>query len=319
MPDGIFERERIMIEAPLFRDPIYDAPTDPTVIWNNERREWWMFYTQRRASRNIVGVAHIHGSAIGIATSKDGSRWLYRGTLPNLDFEFGHNTFWAPEVIFAEGEYHMYVTYITGIPIDWNRERHIVHYTSDNLWDWTFQSILELSSDRVIDACVHQLPDGTYKMWYKDEAHGSFSYTAVSDDLYNWKAGGAEITDRHHEGPNVFEFKGKVWMITDEWNGLGVYESADYTNWTKNGVILRDGGNRPCDGVMANHADVVVHGDEAYIFYFTHPYFRNEDRLSSGFVMGEEHGRTCIQAARLTVEDGKLCCNRDEDFDFKLV
>lgn len=307
-----------MVEAPLFRDPIYDAPTDPVVIWNNERKEWWMMYTQRRGARNITGVAHIHGTAIGVAVSKDGNRWLYRGTLPNLDFEFGHNTFWAPEVIFAEGEYHMYVSYITGIPTDWNRERHIVHYTSDNLWNWQFQSILPLSSDRVIDACVHRLPDGTYKMWYKDETHSSHTYTAVSKDLYNWTAGGAEITDCGHEGPNVFEFGGKAWMITDEWHGLGVYESEDYANWKKNGIILFEGGDRPCDGVMANHADVVVKGDEAYIFYFTHPYLRNEDRLQSGFVLGEDHARACIQAARLTISDGKLCCDRNEDFDFKL-
>jgi len=304
--------------APLFRDPIYDAPTDPVVIWNNERKEWWMFYTQRRSARNIIGVAHIHGTAIGVASSKDGAKWLYRGVLPNLDFDIGHNTFWAPEIIFEKGEYHMYVSYITGIPTDWDEERHILHYTSEDLWNWKFRSILPLSSDRVIDACVHVLPDGTYKMWYKDEVHGSHTYIAVSSDLYNWQAGGAEIIDRPHEGPNVFEFGGKIWLITDEWNGMGVYESTDFTNWSRNGVILRDGGKRECDGVMGNHADVLVYGDEAYIFYFTHPFFKNEERLKSGFVEGETRGRTCIQVARLTVQNGRLCCNRDEDFELAL-
>lgn len=307
-----------MANAPLFRDPIFDAPTDPVVIYNRDREEWWMFYTQRRSGVNAVGVSHIHGTKIGVAVSKDGNRWLYRGTLENLDFEFGHNTFWAPEIIWGEGEYHMYVSYITGVPTDWNWERHIVHYTSDDLWNWEFESVLELSSDRVIDACVHQLPDGTYKMWYKDETHGSFSYTATSTDLFNWEVGGAEIDDRHHEGPNVFEFGGKIWMITDEWNGLGVYESEDYNNWTKNGVILRDGGKREGDGVMANHADVVVSGDEAYIFYFTHSYWQNEIRLAGGTCDDGSYDRTCIQVARLTVQNGKLCCDRDEDFELKL-
>ena len=65
-------------------------------------------------------------------------------------------------------------------------------------------------------------------------------------------------------------------MITDEWNGLGVYETQDYTHWERQGYILRDGGSRNCDGVMASHADVVSKGDIAYIFYFTHPYFTNE-------------------------------------------
>ena len=39
-------------------------------------------------------------------------------------------------------------------------------------------------------------------------------------------------------------------MITDEWNGLGVYETQDYTHWERQGYILRDGGSRSCDGVM---------------------------------------------------------------------
>ena len=26
--------------APLFRCPIYDGPTDPTLEWNAERQEW---------------------------------------------------------------------------------------------------------------------------------------------------------------------------------------------------------------------------------------------------------------------------------------
>ena len=107
------------VPAPLYRDPIYDAPTDPVIIWNREEKCWWMLYTQRRDARNSIGVAHIHGTAIGVASSQDGYRWLYRGTLPNLEFEPGHNTFWAPEVIFEQGKYHMYVTYVRGIPTDW--------------------------------------------------------------------------------------------------------------------------------------------------------------------------------------------------------
>ena len=28
-----------IVNAPLFRDPIYDAPTDPVVIWNNKEKK----------------------------------------------------------------------------------------------------------------------------------------------------------------------------------------------------------------------------------------------------------------------------------------
>jgi len=162
----------MQISAPLFRDPIYDSPTDPIIIWNNKENCWWLLYTQRRNAVNDT-VSHIHGTAIGIASLEEGvngCRWLYRGTLPNLEFEPGHNTFWAPGIIFAEGKYHMYVSYVRGIPTDWRWPRHIVHYTADDLWDWKFESVLNLSSDKVIDACVHKINDKTYKMWYKDES-----------------------------------------------------------------------------------------------------------------------------------------------------
>lgn len=99
----------IQVPAPLYRDPIYDSPTDPVIIWNREEKSWWILYTQRRATDIAIGVSTVHGSRIGIASSKDGSKWLYRGTVPGLDFEPGHNTFWAPEVIYAQGKYHMYI------------------------------------------------------------------------------------------------------------------------------------------------------------------------------------------------------------------
>jgi len=206
--------------APLYRDPIYDSPTDPVVIYNREEKCFWMLYTQRRATEFNIGVSTVHGTKIGVASSNDGIRWLYRGTLPNLDFEPGTNTFWAPEVIYAGGKYHMYVSYVRGVPTDWKWERHIIHYSAVNMWDWKFESVLPLSSDRVIDACVYEISQGVFKMWYKDEANHSHTYSAISEDLYHWKVLGPEVTDVPHEGPNVFEFGGVKWLITDHWSGL---------------------------------------------------------------------------------------------------
>lgn len=304
------------IPAPLFRDPIYDGPTDPTIIWNREEECYFMFYTQRRSFGVQVGVSSVHGTKIGIASSKDGMKWLYRGTLDNLDIEPGHNTFWAPEIIWAEGKYHMYVSYITGIPVDWDYERHILHYTADDLWNWNFESILELSSDRAIDACVHQIAPDTYKMWYKDEAHNSHTFSAVSHDLYHWEVVGEEINDCPQEGPNVFEFQGKKWLISDCWKGLAVYHSEDFSHWTrqKNNILVKPG-KRPFDNVLGNHPDILVINDEAYIFYFTHPAIEGEERGGLGGLT-LDMARTVMQAARLSVENGELVCNRDEDFVF---
>lgn len=303
------------VESPLFRDPIFDGASDPVVIWNNEENCYYMFYTQRRSTAMQIGYSSIHGSKIGVASSIDGSKWLYRGTLPGLDFEHGHNTFWAPEVIYAQGKYHMYVSYITGIPTNWNHERKMIHYTADNLWQWQHQGEIKLSSNRVIDACVYEIAPNVYKMWYKDEVNQSHTYAAISEDLFHWEVCGAEITDCPHEGANVFEFGGKKWMIIDIWDGLAVYQSEDFTNWTRcSSALLKEPGIREMDHAVGRHADVLVIGEEAYIFYFVHPYEKiKEDCQDQGVV-----AKTVIQAARLVTDGTELFCDRDECFIWKL-
>src|SRR5262245_66013302 len=67
----------------LFRDPVYDGAADPTVIWNQAEKKWFMFYTNRRANltNGVDGVTWVHGTKIGIAESSDGgATWKYRGT-----------------------------------------------------------------------------------------------------------------------------------------------------------------------------------------------------------------------------------------------
>ena len=91
------------IKAPLYRDPIYDGAADPMVIRKESDDKFYMFYTQRRANQQVENVSFCYGTKIGVAESEDGANWHYRGAL-DLDFEFGHNTFWAPEIIFNPEE-----------------------------------------------------------------------------------------------------------------------------------------------------------------------------------------------------------------------
>lgn len=303
------KRKEVILPAPLFRDPIYDCPTDPTVIWNREEGMWYLFYTQRRAMDAAVGVSWVHGTKIGVAVSRDGGKWLYRGTLEGLEIERGHNTFWAPEILWAEGVYHMYGSYITGIPVDWEYPRQMLHYTSVNLWDWSFAGRVDLGSERVIDACVYEVSPHRYKMWYKDENNGSKTSAAVSEDLYHWSVLGAEVADCAQEGPNVFELGGIKWMVSDFWKGLAVYRSEDFTHWTRCADLLDGTGSRTLDQGYGHHADVVVREGRAFLFYFCHPY--GPEGKKTGAFSEQERNKAVIQAVELKVEDGELHCDRE--------
>lgn len=323
--------------APLFRDPVHDGATDPVLVQHGDG-SWWMFYTQRRADAPDQGVAWVHGSDIGVARSRDGgASFLYLGTL-DLATGWGRDTYWAPAVLWAAGHYHMYVSVIEGVPVRWaGHDRRIVHYVSDDLVRWRCVGPLQLSSDRVIDACVAGLPasrraDGspgpTWRMWFKDEHHASHTWAADSTDLCHWDVVGPVLTGRPHEGPNVFTLGGWHWLVVDEWRGQGVYRSADMLTWHRDGLILQSSGSRPDDAGIGMHADVVVTEpavtepavtERASIVYFTHPgrlehWTDGPDgpEMVPGPMDTLAERRSAVQVARLRVVDGHLVCDRDE-------
>jgi hypothetical protein len=112
------------------------------------------------------------------------------------------------------------------------------------------------------------------------------------------------------EGPKVFVWRGKYWMVVDHWNGLGVYRSDDATAWEKQkGMLLDVPGKGEDDGVVANHCDVVVNGERAWLFYFTHPGRRGPDAKKDGV----EQRRSSIQVVELAIKDGTLACDRDSE------
>lgn len=294
---------------PLFRDPVYDGAADPVLCWNRGEHKWFMFYTNRRANEpNTPGVSWVHGTRIGIAESSDGgATWKYRGTA-DINYGQGEYTYWAPEVIDHNGTYHMFLSYVPGIFTNWNAPRDIIHLTSNDLLRWKYQSTLKLASDRVIDACVIRLPDGTWRMWYKNERDHSWLYYADSPDLYTWTNRGVAINDQSGEGPKVFHWKNRYWMITDVWQGLGVYSSDDCQKWTRQkDNLLKEPGQSPTDRSKGQHADVVVSGDRAFLFYFVHQGGRDGDPNDP-----YAQRRSVIQVVELEYKNGELTCDRDK-------
>ena len=302
---------------PLYRDPVYDGAADPVIIYNKQQKKWWMFYTNRRATiTDTTGVAWVHGTRIGIAESADGTAWKYRDTA-NINFrpDSGY-TFWAPDIIEYKGIYHMFLTYVPGVFSNWNHPRDIVHLSSNNLLNWHYESTLPLANHKVIDASIFHLPDGNWRLWYNNENDGKSIYYADSKDLYNWVDKGKAIAARG-EGPKVFWFQNKYWMVVDVWKGMEIYYSDDLLTWTKQSTrILEQPGKGQDDQAIGGHADVVVNNDRVFLFYFTHPGRRKDKPAIQGTI---EDRRSVIQLTELFYENDELVCDRDKPVVIKLV
>lgn len=309
----VADRGRIAAK-PLFRDPVFDGAADPVVVRNPLRGTWWMFYTNRRATQtSLPGVSWVHGTRIGIAeSSDDGASWTYVGTADiSLPDALGgpDATHWAPDVVRADdGTWHMFLTVVPGVFTDWQHPRQIVHLTSRDLRHWGDARELKLASDRLIDAAVTRLPGGGWRMWYNNERDRKSIYYADSPDLTTWTDHGRVVADQGGEGPKVFAWRGAWWMITDVWRGLAVYRSTDAVTWKRQPAnLLEQPGQGEDDQVMGGHADVVVSGDRAYLFYFTHPGRRGPDAKKDG----AEQRRSTLQVTELFQDGDTLRAERD--------
>lgn len=298
---------------PLLRDPMHDGAADASTVYDAKAKQWVMFYTNRRADiprEDPKDVRWVHGTAIGVARSKDGARWTYGGTA-DIPMACTGETLWAPEVQWLKGQWHMWLTVVPGVFRDWNAPRFIVHLTSPDLKKWTCGERLDLGSDRVIDASVLALPPkgkngGGYRLFFNDERQNKAIVTADSDDLVHWTVKD-RLTQTPGEGPKAFRWKGRYWLISDAWKGLLVMRSDDGQAWTTQpGYILATPGQQPTDRAKGQHPDIVVAGNRAYIIYFVHQ--EGEDAAKSD---PEYHRRSVLQIAELKEKDGVISVDRD--------
>jgi hypothetical protein len=301
--------------APLFDDPAWHGATDPFVIWNPARRQFLMYYTQRRATLpNPNGVDWVHGSCIGIATSPDGITWTYLGTARG-DHDLSDPlaaqgagpepgiTWWAPGFVWENNQMHMFVTRVDGVYRNWTGKRHILHFTSADGVNFKYLSTANLSSERVIDASVYKVAD-TWYMVYKDEAAGSRTTRSESKDLDNWTNAVRVSPDGSQEAPIVVNWRGAWWLMVDAVanRGLRIYKSENGVDgWQYSTTILagRDG-TRPKDNNVGHHPGLVLQGEDdkqqCLVYYFTH-----------------QGNQTVMQLAELEMgPDGKPVCNRNK-------
>lgn len=295
-------------KAQMFDDPIWHGAADPTPIWNAAEKKWFIYYTQRRAALSpSERVEYCHGSAVGIATSTDGVEWKYEGIChgdDGLDAPIeAFCSWWAPCVVFSDGTYHLFISWVDGIYKDWRGKRFIKHFTSRDGRNFKYQSTLNLSSENCIDPCVWKA-GGKWLMLYKDEAHNSHSWMAESRNLNDWKVVGEMVSDCTHEAPFVWNWMGKWFLIVDAWDkGLRIYESKNgIDGWSYNNTILSEPGKRDKDNFRGAHPGILTTADGAYVIYHVH-YQPPDTKYGSR--------RTVLQIAQLELKDGKVVCERD--------
>jgi sucrose-6-phosphate hydrolase SacC (GH32 family) len=316
-----FGADGVLAPKPLYRDPVYDGAADPSIIYDRAEKIWLMFYTNRRANvPGLTAVTWVHGTPIGVAESRDGAEWKYRGTvafpkdIPNTATDTP--TFWAPAVVHDQGVYHMFVVVVPGIFTDWNHPRNIVHVTSRDLKSWQYESTLPLVTDKVIDPCVLRLPDGTWRMWYNNERAGKSTYYADSPDLYHWTdKGSAHLPRDRGEAPLAFRWQGHYWLLIDLLGniGLGAYRSDDALQWERQPAsLLNVPGKGRDDQNGGHHPEVIVSGDRAFLFYFVHPGVATDSAT-------RDMKRSSIQVVELKYAGGWLTCDRNAPTYVKLT
>ncbi|MFV0606948.1 MAG: glycosyl hydrolase, partial [Niabella sp.] len=216
--------------------------------------------------------------------------------------------FWAPDIILDGEIFHMYLTYVPGTFSNWSQPREIIHLISKDLKNWHFQSVLPVGNHKVIDAEVVKIKEGHWRMWYNNESDKKSIYYADSEDLYYWKDKGKAFQSRG-EGPEVFYWQGKYFMIIDAWKGMEVYSSTDLLHWEKQEKrILEFPGTGKDDQAIGGHCSVIVNNNKAYIFYFTHP---GRNKQAPAVKNSFDDKRSVIQLAELKYVNDQIVCERD--------
>lgn len=302
------------LPAPVYADPVYCGSCDPEVVWNAEEQLWYMFYTGRRPA---LGVAATCGNPIGVAVSQNLKDWTFKGYC-RFDGEGGEpdceHTFWAPALIIRDGRAHMFVTYKEDATPPWGTGGCIAHYTApadDMVNGWERQEI-SVGEDDCLDACVVELPDGMFRMYYvgRDETLPRKSPKTIryaeSRDLVSWTVFGdvkGDVNDRkahpfaYQEGVFVIRAGSRYYMVADPHKGLSTYSSDDGITWKYHGQIMEEGwSQRTLDRSQARHPSVVRSKGKLYIIYHTEP-FRPEG--VPGSALGKHQRYAFIQIAEL--------------------
>ena len=117
-----------------------------------------------------------------------------------------------------------------------------------------------------------RLPAGGWRMYYNNETDDKAIWYADSPDLESWTDRGKLITRPGRRRSQGISLARQVLADHGRLERTGGVRSDDGERWTRQqGNLLESPGKGADDQVAGQHADVVVNGDRAWLFYFTHP------------------------------------------------
>ena len=236
------------------------------LCFNAEKQVAYVLYRPPRHGRRRAGGdlgsrdQHRHGGVVRRRRDLDLSRHgrhRYGKDAHPKDY-----TYWAPEVIWFDGTYHMYLSYVPGIFTDWNHPREIVHLTSKDGVKWATVAKLDLQ----VRTSHRRLRDPAPERHMAHVVQGrNISPAACLTPTVRTCTTGNPRAPRLRtlaaKGPKVIHWKGNYWLIADCWqNGMRVWSSDDCLNWKPQEEAL-----------FGSHGDVVVSGGRAWWFYFGGP------------------------------------------------
>jgi len=318
LPESEASNDKV-IPSPIFEDLHYHGSCDPEIVWNDFEKEWWIFYTARRAKRPKATYV---GTPIGVAASKDLCSWRFVGYCSFDELQGRPDmpvTFWAPGIIRNGDDYHMFVTFKDNANPPWGGPGSIVHYKAphDNLLNgWQKVNASGLAAEDVIDATLICAGD-EFRIYYR-MGKGNIHW-AVSKDLDSWEPKGKCSGDinaaaetrgfDYQEAPYVFFWHNRYWLLTDPHKGLAVYVSHYGREWQLQGCIMAEPGTREHDNTIARHASVAIIDNRAFLFYHVEPWRPYPSPGAEKRTIQQK--LSFLQIAELKIEEGRLTCNRN--------
>lgn len=196
-------------------------------------------------------------------STKDMVNWTDHGSPAGLHtFSWGNDSAWAPQGIFRDGHYFLYV------PLNNNSGSKIGVGVSDNVAGPFMDPLgkqLAASGDGNIDPTVFIDDDGqAYLYW----GHTTLRYVKLNEDMISYSGSPTTVNmSNYTEGPWFYKRESLYYLVYASIVGGGSEMLSYATSNSPTGPWTARGNIMPSGKTFTNHAGVVDYKGHSYFFY----------------------------------------------------